>query len=526
VKPQAELGGDMKDWITIGQLAIKTGLTARAIRLYEEKGLLKSHSRGDNDYRLYSSQELSQALQIKEFRDMGFSLGEIAEMLTQDPQLTKANMTSFLQKKVECLRQEQQVVGERIGKLESLIASLNTVQKLDEPQRRMIMEELVLQAKEKIKARGVEISSEIEKTLRREITDSLNGSFPQAIRAIDIVRDHAERLNIKLGPGRGSSASSLLLYSKGLTQIFPMGYDLMPELFFHAMKIYVWIDVEYGRGTELLNSVTKEISIPELRAAGVSLFQCPFLQILSDLEKKIGPIDFDAIADDDKRIFENFWRGEVGNIFLFDMPKKSLMYAKTPVEFMNELKKSKENLKDLLKKYKIRNVHDLLNVATLHDPVSDHKKMQLQRYVEASEWVAGFENLQPKIQTILKNSKGLIIYREDLLRILQEYTGWTLPECNRFYLCQKKYIDSFAKLGEYETLVPAEIREWIDENLPHVFMKSHMVAMWWFTKRSALLNSLYPQEYLQALEGWEQKHNSSWSDLGFYDKDHRPLALY
>ncbi len=78
----------MKDWITIGQLAKKTGLTARAIRFYETKGLLQSHSRGENDYRFYSKKDLAQALQIKEFRDYGFTLSEIAELLSQDPTLT------------------------------------------------------------------------------------------------------------------------------------------------------------------------------------------------------------------------------------------------------------------------------------------------------------------------------------------------------------------------------------------------------------------------------------------------------
>lgn len=84
----------MKDWITIGQLAKKTGLTARATRFYESKGLLRSHSRGDNDYRFYSKSEVTQAERIKNFKDFGFTLGEIAELLAQAPTLTIANLPS------------------------------------------------------------------------------------------------------------------------------------------------------------------------------------------------------------------------------------------------------------------------------------------------------------------------------------------------------------------------------------------------------------------------------------------------
>src|SRR5437868_1120822 len=159
----------MKDWITIGQLAKQTGLTARAIRFYEAKGLLKSHSRGDNDYRFYSKAELSQALQIKSFRDFGFTLAEIAELLAQDPTLTTKNLQKSLGLKLKSLQVEQLQAAERIHLLETLIASLNTAHKLSELQRRIVMEELVTQAKESIKARGVSVSADLEHSLRHEV---------------------------------------------------------------------------------------------------------------------------------------------------------------------------------------------------------------------------------------------------------------------------------------------------------------------------------------------------------------------
>lgn len=158
----------MKDWITIGQLAKKTGLTARAIRFYEAKGLLKSHYRGDNDYRFYSKAELSQALQIKNFRNLGFTLGEIAELLTQDPALKTTNLQSSLAKKLTVLQAEQLQAAERIHRLETLIASLTTAHKLSEPQRRIIMEELITQATQKIEALGVNVSKDIEHGLRQQ----------------------------------------------------------------------------------------------------------------------------------------------------------------------------------------------------------------------------------------------------------------------------------------------------------------------------------------------------------------------
>lgn len=59
-----------------------------------------------------------------------------------------------------------------------------------------------------------------------------------------------------------------------------------------------------------------------------------------------------------------------------------------------------------------------------------------------------------------------------------------------------------------------------------VFLKSHMVCMWWFIKISSVLNFRHPEKYRAAIKKWQDNHHSAWSDLGFIDKDFRPLALY
>ncbi|NDJ76235.1 MAG: MerR family transcriptional regulator [Chloroflexi bacterium] len=58
---------------TIGQLAAQTGLTRRALRLYEKAGLLVP-LRGGNNYRYYTEQQLKEAAVIRELREAGLSL--------------------------------------------------------------------------------------------------------------------------------------------------------------------------------------------------------------------------------------------------------------------------------------------------------------------------------------------------------------------------------------------------------------------------------------------------------------------
>ena len=66
------------DQLTVGELAERTGTTRRAIRLYEQVGLI-APARGPNGYRLYGEQHVEQLIFIKALRGVGASLKEMAE---------------------------------------------------------------------------------------------------------------------------------------------------------------------------------------------------------------------------------------------------------------------------------------------------------------------------------------------------------------------------------------------------------------------------------------------------------------
>lgn len=68
------------DTYTIGQLARKTGLTRRALRLYEESGLLVPERGEHNQYRYYTEQHLQDALVIKTLRESGLPLKSIQRL--------------------------------------------------------------------------------------------------------------------------------------------------------------------------------------------------------------------------------------------------------------------------------------------------------------------------------------------------------------------------------------------------------------------------------------------------------------
>jgi len=67
--------------LKVGDLARLTGKTVRAIRLYEEIGLLKPSTRSSGGFRLYDAAALDRIRWIELLHTAGFSLQEMGEVL-------------------------------------------------------------------------------------------------------------------------------------------------------------------------------------------------------------------------------------------------------------------------------------------------------------------------------------------------------------------------------------------------------------------------------------------------------------
>jgi len=67
--------------LKIGDLARKTGKSVRALRLYEERGLL-SPMRSDGGFRQYGADELARVYWIAKLQDMGFKLAQIESLIS------------------------------------------------------------------------------------------------------------------------------------------------------------------------------------------------------------------------------------------------------------------------------------------------------------------------------------------------------------------------------------------------------------------------------------------------------------
>lgn len=98
----------------IKEAAQAVGCTSRAVKFYEEKGLLPAVSRGANGYRDYTDEDIRRLHEIQAYRKLGIGLEDIRRLLNSGDQ---AALSAILEKK----RSELSARQEELAALEAYI---------------------------------------------------------------------------------------------------------------------------------------------------------------------------------------------------------------------------------------------------------------------------------------------------------------------------------------------------------------------------------------------------------------------
>jgi len=108
--------------LRIQDVAAETGLTTRAIRYYEEIGLLEPAARSDGAYRLFDASDLERLRFIRSLRDdAGFSLAQIGQLL-EDEAARERNRVRLRTTSDDAERRS--LIGDAIVRVDRQIATL------------------------------------------------------------------------------------------------------------------------------------------------------------------------------------------------------------------------------------------------------------------------------------------------------------------------------------------------------------------------------------------------------------------
>lgn len=113
----------------IGELCEAFGVTARALRFYEDQQLIAPERQGTS--RFYSDRDRARLSWILRGKRVGFSLGEIRELLDLydlgDHRRTQRRVTiERCRERIETLRRQQADIAATIAELEDFIATLGS----------------------------------------------------------------------------------------------------------------------------------------------------------------------------------------------------------------------------------------------------------------------------------------------------------------------------------------------------------------------------------------------------------------
>ena len=132
--------------------------------------------------------------------------------------------------------------------------------KFDVPEGRDAFDYLVEQCEKGLQKRYDKVTAELQERLKYELKTIKEMGFTDYFLIVwDFIR-FAKQNGVSVGPGRGSSAGSLVAYSLAITDIDPIRYDLMFERFLNpGRKSMPDIDIDFAvEGRERVINYVRE----------------------------------------------------------------------------------------------------------------------------------------------------------------------------------------------------------------------------------------------------------------------------
>ncbi|MCL2564447.1 MAG: MerR family transcriptional regulator [Defluviitaleaceae bacterium] len=129
-----------ENYMTVGELAKKMGVTVRTLHYYDKAGLLPPSSESKSGYRLYSDKDMVALNQILAMKHLGFSLDDIKNhFVTLE---TPDDVADALTEQATAIREKMKQLAESLETIEMLKAEVLQMQSVDFRKYAAIIENL------------------------------------------------------------------------------------------------------------------------------------------------------------------------------------------------------------------------------------------------------------------------------------------------------------------------------------------------------------------------------------------------
>lgn len=198
-------------------------------------------------------------------------------------------------------------------------------------------------------------------------------------------------------------------------------------------------------------------------------------------------IDIDRVPLDDEKVYEMLSRGDTDGVFQLES----------------------SGMKTLVKDLKPSVFEDLGALVALFRPGPLNSGM-VGDFVQRKHGRARVEYKDPRLEPILKDTYGTIVYQEQIMQIAQSLAGYTLGQADilRRAMGKKKSEEmdkqregfiSGAVGNKVDSRVAEELFDTMTEFAAYCFNRSHSAAYAFLAYQTAYLKAHYPVEYMSAL---------------------------
>lgn len=263
------------------------------------------------------------------------------------------------------------------------------------------------------------------------------------------------------------------------------GIVITPEPLTHYIPLYKASDgpvtTQFSMGT-----------VEELGLLKMDMLGLRTLTVISDAIKAIAEstgqnLDIDKIPIDDKLTYEMLSRGEAAGVFQLES----------------------SGMRAILRELKPELFEDIVALVALYRPGPLGSGM-VEDFIKNKHGIKKTNYLHPKLEPILKDTYGVILYQEQVMRISSELAGFTLGEADmlRRAMGKKKpeiiaglrtqFVEGAVKNGVDEEIA-GQIFDLMEFFAGYGFNKSHSAAYALVTYQTAYLKANYKHQFMAAL---------------------------